>query len=76
MSVPKTENIAALLQVKRHKQLMAQEAADLRGRAIQSYIFRAFSEEGAPGPAPEGSANANPLGRAHRLRGTNPLIDD
>jgi hypothetical protein len=58
--------------VKRHRQVMEQEAKEKRDRAIQLYMQRAFNE---PSLADVGD-HANVLGRNSRLTRTNPLLDD
>jgi hypothetical protein len=58
--------------VKRHKQVMEQEAKEQRDKAIQSYMQREFNE---PSLADVGD-HASVLGRSSRLTKTNPLLDD
>jgi hypothetical protein len=58
--------------VKRHRQVMEQEAKEKRDKAIQLYMQRAFIE---PSLADVGD-HANVLGRNSRLTRTNPLLDD
>jgi hypothetical protein len=58
--------------VKRHRQVMDQEAKEKRDKAIQLYMQRAFNE---PSLADVGD-HANVLGRNSRLTRTNPLLDD
>jgi hypothetical protein len=58
--------------VKRHRQIMEQEAKEKRDKAIQLYMQRAFNE---PSLADVGD-HANVLGRSSRLTRTNPLLDD
>lgn len=58
--------------VKRHRQLLEQEAKEQRDKAIQLYMQRAFNE---PSLADVGD-HASVLGRNSRLRKTNPLLDD
>lgn len=56
-------------------QVSAAEAEAERGKAIQRYIMRCFSEEQAI-PATAGASTSGPLGTNHRLRSSNPLLDD
>uniref|UniRef100_A0A383WLP1 G-patch domain-containing protein n=1 Tax=Tetradesmus obliquus TaxID=3088 RepID=A0A383WLP1_TETOB len=58
--------------VKRHRQLLEQEAKEQRDKAIQLYMQRAFNE---PSLADVGD-HARVLGRNSRLTKTNPLLDD
>jgi hypothetical protein len=58
--------------VKRHRQVMEQEAKEKRDKAIQLYMQRAFNE---PSLADVGD-HANVLGRSSWLTRTNPLLDD
>eukprot|EP00775_Hariotina_reticulata_P008674 gene8674-8855_t len=56
--------------VKRHRQVLLQEAKDKRDRSIQSYLYRAFNE-----PSSVDTHDSNPLSKSHRLTATNPLLD-
>jgi hypothetical protein len=56
--------------VKRHKQVMRQEAEDARGRAIHHYLSSVLNDH-------DGTSNtdSNPLLRRNKLSALNPLLD-
>ncbi len=59
--------------VKRHRQVMQQEADDAERRAISRLLSRGLHD---PFDTGFGSGDSNPLKRKHRLTALNPLLDD
>eukprot|EP00798_Chlamydomonas_sp_ICE-L_P013211 gene13211-19046_t len=58
--------------VKRHRQVLKQEAIEEKDKAIQRAVYDAFND---PFDSVD-NGDTNPIGRSHRLTKTNPLLDD
>mmetsp|Transcript_37628 Transcript_37628/g.83774 ORF Transcript_37628/g.83774 Transcript_37628/m.83774 type:complete len:324 (-) Transcript_37628:153-1124(-) len=58
--------------VKRHRQVMKQEADDMKRKAIYKHLSRALDD---PFDVPYSTGDSNPLTRKHRLTSLNPLLD-